>query len=67
LRISRTRVLATTRSDAAAVSSVLRGPFARREAVVTWSSAERCRLVWLLNRDVVVTLSVADVLPVQGQ
>ena len=38
------------------------GPFAGRDAIVTWSSAERVRLlVWLLGRDVAVTLATTDV------
>jgi hypothetical protein len=38
------------------------GPFAGRDALVTWSSADRVRLlVWLLGRDVAVTVAVADV------
>jgi transcription antitermination factor NusG len=42
--------------------TILHGPFAGRRAGVTWSNAERVRLIlWLLNRDVPITLAVTDV------
>jgi transcription antitermination factor NusG len=45
--------------------TILHGPFAGRSAVVTWSTAERVRLVlWLLNRDVPITLAVTDVVAI---
>jgi transcription antitermination factor NusG len=43
--------------------SIARGPFARFEGVITgWSSTDRVKLVtWLLNRDVEISVSVADI------
>jgi transcription antitermination factor NusG len=38
------------------------GPFANRDAVVIWADVDRVALlVWLLNRQVQVTVSVGDV------
>jgi transcription antitermination factor NusG len=42
---------------------ILRGPFAGFEGTIaSWSSGDRCQLVlWLLNRDVPVEVSAADI------
>lgn len=46
--------------------TILRGPFAGRSAIVSWSSADRCRLlIWMLGRDdVQITVATSDVIAV---
>jgi hypothetical protein len=43
------------------------GPFAGRVGLITeWSGADRVKLiVWLLNRDIAVTVSAADIAVVE--